>query len=47
MNGTLGIKDPLYTPTQEIAESLLPMGIDVFLICMILFRRDRIQVTEL
>ena len=40
-------KDPLYTETQEISEFLFPTCMDIFLICIILFIRDRTQVTEL
>lgn len=47
MNGNLGNQRPLSTNKQEISEFLFPRDMDIFLICLILFIRDRIQVTEL
>lgn len=47
MNGTWETKDPLHTQTQETSELLFPKSMDIFLICIVLFTGDRIQVTEL
>lgn len=44
MNGTLGAqRSPLHTNPQGISEILFPGGMDVFLICIVLFLRDRIH----
>lgn len=41
MNGTLdNQRSPPHTNTDEISESLLPVGMDSFLICIILFIRE-------